>query len=113
MSLKRYYALIEGEVTESDGKAFQEGVELEDGYKTMPAQLNILKAGEQSEIELIIHEGKFHQVKRMFEAVGKKVKYLKRVQMGKLKLDEKLKLGESRELTSEEVELLKTNPAIQ
>lgn len=103
---KTYYAKIEGRVTEEDIKAFEQGVTLDDGYKTMPAQLKILESGEQSEIELTIHEGKFHQVKRMFESVGKKVVYLKRLSMGKLMLDEKLGLGEYRELTDEEVKLI-------
>ena len=85
---KTYYAKIEGIVTEEDIKAFAEGVTLDDGYETMPAELIILKSDEISEIELTIHEGKFHQVKRMFESVDKKVIYLKRLSMGKLKLDE-------------------------
>lgn len=103
---KTYYAKIDGVVTEKDVKAFEEGVTLDDGYETMPSQLNILESGEISEIELTIHEGKFHQVKRMFESVGKKVVYLKRLSMGKLKLDETLSLGEYRELTEEEVKLI-------
>ena len=103
---KTYYAKIEGRVTEEDIKAFEAGVTLDDGYETMPAQLKILESGEQSEIELTIHEGKFHQVKRMFEIVGKKVVYLKRLSMGKLMLDENLGLGEYRELTDEEVKLI-------
>ena len=103
---KTYYAKIDGVVTEKDVKAFEEGVTLDDGYETMPSQLKILESGETSEIELTIHEGKFHQVKRMFESVGKKVVYLKRLSMGKLKLDETLDLGEYRELTDEEVKLI-------
>ena len=103
---KTYYAKIEGRVTEEDIKAFEAGVTLDDGYETMPAQLKIIEGGEQSEIELTIHEGKFHQVKRMFESVGKKVVYLKRLSMGKLMLDENLGLGEYRELTDEEVKLI-------
>ena len=75
---KTYYAKIEGIVTEEDIKAFAKGVTLDDGYETMPAELIILKSDEISEIELTIHEGKFHQVKRMFEALGKTVVYLKR-----------------------------------
>ena len=86
--------------------AFEKGVILDDGYETMPSQLKILKSDDMSEIELTIHEGKFHQVKRMFESVGKKVVYLKRLSMGKLKLDESLGLGEYRELTEEEVKLI-------
>ncbi|UPA30289.1 rRNA pseudouridine synthase [Terrisporobacter glycolicus] len=103
---KTYYAKIDGVVTEKDVKDFEEGVTLDDGYETMPSQLKILESGETSEIELTIHEGKFHQVKRMFESVGKKVVYLKRLSMGKLKLDETLSLGEYRELTEEEVKLI-------
>lgn len=103
---KVYYAKIDGLVTETDMDAFAQGVELDDGYVTKPGHLVILKSGDQSEIELTIQEGKFHQVKRMFEAVGKKVTYLKRLSMGGLKLDETLKLGEYRELTENELKLL-------
>ncbi len=103
---KTYYAKIEGIVTEEDVKDFEKGVTLDDGYETMPSQLKILKSDDLSEIELTIHEGKFHQVKRMFESVGKKVVYLKRLSMGKLILDETLGLGEYRELTDEEVKLI-------
>ncbi|MBY2477290.1 rRNA pseudouridine synthase [Clostridioides difficile] len=103
---KTYYAKIDGVVTEEDVEDFVEGVVLDDGYKTMPSQLNILKSDDESEIELTIHEGKFHQVKRMFESVGKKVVYLKRLSMGNLKLDESLELGEYRELTDEEVKMI-------
>lgn len=103
---KTYFAKIDGKVEYEDIKAFEEGVVLDDGYKTMPSILKILKSDDISEIELTINEGKFHQVKRMFESVGKKVIYLKRISMGKLKLDENLKLGEYRELTEEEVKLL-------
>ena len=104
---KTYFAVIRGEVGEGDIAAFKKGVVLDDGYLTKPGDLVILKAGETSDIELTISEGKFHQVKRMFESVGKKVIYLKRISMGPLELDESLELGEYRELTEEEVELLK------
>lgn len=103
---KVYYAQIEGIVTEEDCDKFAQGVELDDGYVTKPGELIILKSALQSEIELTIQEGKFHQVKRMFEAVGKRVTYLKRLSMGNLKLDESLKLGEYRELTAEELACL-------
>ncbi|MFD3448737.1 pseudouridine synthase [Microbacteriaceae bacterium 4G12] len=104
---KKYYAKVLGRVTDEDVQAFQKGVVLEDGYETKPGALTILQEGETSEIELVITEGKFHQVKRMFEAVNKKVTYLKRMEMGPLKLDDDLELGEYRELTDEEVEQLK------
>ncbi len=103
---KTYYAHVEGKVTETDIEAFRRGVTLDDGYETLPAELTILKSDDVSEIELIIYEGKFHQVKRMFEAVEKKVIYLKRIAMGKLKLDEDLELGEYRELLEEELQQL-------
>ncbi|WP_242144183.1 MULTISPECIES: pseudouridine synthase [unclassified Bacillus cereus group] len=104
---KKYYAHIEGVVTEKDVEDFAKGVILDDGYETKPGELTILNSDDISEIELVITEGKFHQVKRMFEAVGKKVVYLKRVEMGPLMLDEELELGQYRELTDEEVEMLK------
>lgn len=103
---KTYFAVIEGEVTEEDIHAFQKGVTLDDGYETKPGELTILKSELMSDIELTITEGKFHQVKRMFQAVGKRVVYLKRISMGSLKLDETLELGEYRELTDEEIEEL-------
>jgi len=103
---KMYYAVIDGVVTEADVEAFKQGVTLDDGYVTKPGELNIIKSGIRSEIELTITEGKFHQVKRMFQAVDKRVVYLKRMTMGPLKLDEDLELGEYRELTEEEIEQL-------
>lgn len=103
---KTYYAHIEGIVTEEDTKQFSEGVILDDGYETKPGQLRILKSADISEIELTITEGKYHQVKRMFEAVGKQVVYLKRLSMGPLSLDESLALGSYRELTEEELQQL-------
>jgi len=103
---KLYYAKVEGVVTEEDIKAFAEGVDIGEDKVTRPAVLEILKSDEVSEIHLTIQEGKFHQVKRMFEAVGKKVIYLKRISMGTLYLDENLKLGEYRALTEEELKHL-------
>lgn len=104
---KMYYAKVEGDVTEADAEAFRDGVDIGDEKPTHPAELKILKRGSLSEILLTIHEGRFHQVKRMFEAVGKKVVYLKRLSMGPLVLDESLLPGESRELSREEIEALK------
>jgi 16S rRNA pseudouridine516 synthase len=100
---KKYYARIQGTVVEEDRLKFKEGVILDDGYKTMPSELHIINSGEVSEIEVILYEGKFHQVKRMFQAVGKEVIYLKRIEMGPLKLDANLKAGEYRELLEEEL----------
>jgi 16S rRNA pseudouridine516 synthase len=106
---KTYFAKIEGEVTEEDIEQFAKGVTLDDGYETKPGELVILTSGSTSEIELTISEGKFHQVKRMFKAVGKRVTFLQRISMGSLALDETLELGEYRELTEEELEKLKNS----
>lgn len=103
---KVYYAQIDGEVKEEHIALFEEGVVIDDGYQTKPAKLKILASGAQSEIELEISEGKFHQVKRMFKAIGTEVTYLKRLSMGPLELDPTLALGEYRELTKEEVAML-------
>lgn len=103
---KLYYAKVEGVVTEEDVRAFAEGVDIGEDEATRPAVLEILRSDEISEIHLTIQEGKFHQVKRMFEAVDKKVIYLKRISMGTLQLDENLKLGEYRPLTEEELKHL-------
>ena len=72
----------------------------------MPGKLVIEKSDEISEIRLTIQEGKYHQVKRMFEEVGKEVIYLKRETMGTLVLDETLQPGDYRELTDEELKNL-------
>ncbi|WP_307591261.1 pseudouridine synthase [Paenibacillus wynnii] len=107
---KTYEATVEGEVDSDDVAAFSAGVQLEDGYVTQPAQLTILSRERGTKvisyISLVITEGKFHQVKRMFQAVGKKVTFLKRVSMGELKLDETLPLGSYRELTAGELNML-------
>lgn len=104
---KTYYAKIEGIVTEEDVNLFKNGVDIGEKKLTKPAELKILNSQPVSEIELTISEGKFHQVKRMFEAVGKKVVYLKRISMGSLVLDETLKPGEYRSLTAKEIEKLR------
>lgn len=106
---KTYYARIQGVVTDEDAKAFSEGVDIGDEKRTLPANLEIIKSDEESEILLTIHEGRFHQVKRMFEARGKKVVYLKRMTMGPLKLEQELEIGTYRELTRAELEALEVN----
>lgn len=103
---KVYFAKIAGMVTEEDVKIFAEGMEIGEGEMTKPSHLQILCSGEESEIKLTIQEGKFHQVKRMFHAVGKEVTYLKRLSMGPLTLDETLEKGTYRPLTEKEIEAL-------
>ena len=109
---KTYYAKIAGIVTQNDCAAFQEGLDIGDEKKTLPARLKVLSVDEQaqtSEIEVTVCEGRFHQVKRMFQAVGKNVVFLKRISMGNLQLGTDLEPGEYRELTKEEIMLLKEN----
>lgn len=101
---KTYYARVSGEVTQEDAAVFAGGIDIGEKRDTLPAELKVLSCeGGVSEIELTITEGKFHQVKRMFAAVGKEVVYLKRISMGGLKLDDELKPGEYRRLTEEEI----------
>ncbi|NFN95078.1 rRNA pseudouridine synthase [Clostridium botulinum] len=107
---KVYYAKIDKEVNEKDQQAFKKGVVLDDGYKCLEAKLDIISASpEGSEVRITIQEGKYHQVKRMFEACDKKVVYLKREEFGGLILDENLEEGEYRELSDEELAILNKN----
>lgn len=107
---KTYYARIQGVVTKADVTAFQKGLDIGEKKLTAPADLEILRvtdAEQTSEILVTITEGKFHQVKRMFQSIDKKVLYLKRLSMGSLHLDETLAPGAWRELTPEEIANLK------
>lgn len=103
---KVYYARIRGRVTDEDREAFARGLDIGDDKPALPAGLEIIASGENSEIRVTLREGRFHQVKRMFRAVGKEVTYLKRLSMGSLVLDEDLAPGEYRRLTEEEVKQL-------
>lgn len=106
---KVYYAKIDKALDDKDIAEFKKGIVLDDGYKCKEGKLEIISSSEEgSEAYITIQEGKFHQVKRMFEALGKKVIYLQRTEFGGLKLDEDLEEGEYRELTEEEIELLKS-----
>ena len=85
----------------------EKGIALDDDYKTLPAKLEILESNVFSKVFLTIQEGKYHQVKRMFEFLSMKVIYLKRVSMGPLLLDSTLSPGEYRELSDEEIKSLR------
>lgn len=104
---KTYFAEVNGYVETKHIEIFNQGIILDDGYKTLPANLEILESDVFSKVKLTIQEGKYHQVKRMFESLSMNVVYLKRISMGNLILDPKLLLGEYRELTEEELNLLK------
>lgn len=100
---KLYYAKLEKPGCDEDVAAFLKGIQIDTGYTCKPAQLCYQTP---QDAYVTITEGKFHQVKKMFEAVGNKVVYLKRLEMKGLKLDPTLKPGEYRELTKEEMDLL-------
>lgn len=104
---KTYFVIVDGVVNEDDVELFAQGFQVDADLLAKPAKLEIVRAKEKSEVYLTITEGKFHQVKRMFQAVEKPVLFLKRVQMGGLKLDPNLALGEYRQLTEEELTLLR------
>ena len=103
---KVYYAYLKEEAKEEDIRAFEKGIVLGDGYKCMPAGLSI---GEEDrrEVYVTLREGKYHQVKRMWHARGNEVEYLQRISFGSLTLPEDLEEGEFRELTEEELTLLR------
>ncbi|KRW91361.1 pseudouridine synthase [Alicyclobacillus hesperidum] len=103
---KRYFVRVEGCLDERDRDAIAAGVMLEDGYACLPGRLEIHVAGDESEASIEIYEGKFHQVKRMFQALGKQVTFLKRVTMGPLVLDPGLTPGAYRPLSTAELEPL-------
>ena len=102
---KTYYAIFEGRLNEKAVEMTKNGLYIGEGEVSKPAKLEIISS---NEIMLTIHEGKFHQVKRMVKALGGEVTYLKRVAFGGLRLDDlKLKKGESRKITEIEMEMLK------
>ena len=102
---KTYYAVFEGKLDENAVEMTKNGLDIGEGEVSKPAKLEIIS---DNEILLTIHEGKFHQVKRMVKALGGEVTYLKRVAFGGLKLDDlKLNKGESRKITEIEMEMLK------
>lgn len=109
---KTYFAKVRGNVTEKDVETFRNGVDIGDAEPAKEAELILLgreedETGVYSLISLTITEGRYHQVKRMFLAVGKEVAYLKRISMGPLKLDDALSSGAWRRLTENEIFLLK------
>ena len=97
---KVYYARLDGPVGEAEKALFAQGLIVDETLTALPAELEILEPA--TEVRVTIREGKFHQVKRMFEAVGREVLYLKRLSMGPLALDESLPKGDYRRLTAEE-----------
>ncbi|TMW71783.1 pseudouridine synthase [Alteribacter natronophilus] len=103
---KLYTATIDSPLGEKEISQLEAGVTLDDGYETKPALIEIQEEGDGCKVQIGITEGKFHQVKRMFEAVGHRVVFLKRETIGPLRLDEELEPGTYRELTEEELGML-------
>ena len=105
---KTYHALVNGAITDEMVEGFAKGVTIGEDF-TLPASLKKISSEEQGDWgEVILKEGMYHQIKRMFGAYGLKVLELKRVQMGKLPLDPNLEEGKCRELTAEELRLVST-----
>ena len=102
---KEYIATLERPLDEICFEFFAEGMTLKDGFTTRPAKLERL--GEKK-ARVVISEGKYHQVRRMFACCGNRVETLKRVRIGGVELDPTLEEGEVRKLTDEELDLLKT-----
>lgn len=104
---KTYIASVEGDITPADIKQITKGVDI-GGYITQPCSAQILDKDEKfTRVEIIIAEGKNHQVKKMFEAVGKTVAFLKRISIGEIKLGG-LSRGEYKALTTKEIAYLKS-----
>lgn len=104
---KTYVARIEGEITESEMNSLRKGVEI-DGKKTAPAKVKLVeKTDDGCKLELVIHEGRNHQVKKMFEVIGKQVVFLKRTEMGDIRLGG-LGRGKWRYLNDKELDYLKS-----
>ena len=104
---KKYYVEVSGKLTEEHIRLMEEGLRVDGNFKALPAALEIIDSDENSSrCNIIIHEGKFHQIKRMMEAVGCSVTYLKRLSMGKLELPENLKPGEYYKLSATEIKCL-------
>ncbi|WP_096189789.1 pseudouridine synthase [Evansella halocellulosilytica] len=106
---KTYRVHIDAPLQDGNKDALEQGVILDDGYETKPARLEYVNGERGTLVKLTITEGKFHQVKRMFQARGRNVIALKRESMGPLLLDPHLDPGTYRELTDEEIALLKND----
>lgn len=102
---KKYFAILDGPVGQKEQELFSEGLNIGDEKMTLPAKLELTDKPE--EVFITVQEGRFHQVKRMAQAVGRNVTYLKRISMGSLVLDPDLKKGEYRPLSKQELASLK------
>lgn len=101
---KTYYAELDADMEDADIEIFKNGIKLDEDFTTLPAELVITE--DRKKVYISICEGKFHQVKRMCQKVGKNVVYLERVKMGGLELDGSLERGTVRELKDNEIQLI-------
>ena len=113
---KTYYSIVKGRIDKDIVDTFAKGFIVDKELTAIPSKLEIISYNSDkdcSEVNITIQEGKFHQIKRMFAAVGSEVLFLKRLSFGSLGLDNTLKPGEYRSLTETEVNLLKNNQNYQ
>ncbi|MDO5331944.1 MAG: pseudouridine synthase [Bacillota bacterium] len=101
---KKYYVRLNGQISEEAVKKVEDCIDIGDDKPCLPAKVEVLK---DDEVNITITEGRYHQVKRMFQAVGLEVIYLKRISMGKLSLDETLAPGEYKKLGKEDIEQIR------
>jgi 16S rRNA pseudouridine516 synthase len=104
---KEYYFRSRDPISEEDAARFEKGLTLEDGYETKPARIDLRGNGDEGIITLV--EGKYHQIKRMLEALDNKIVYLERITFGPLTLDPSLGRGEWRFLSEEEIAALEAH----
>lgn len=100
---KKYYAEVDGEITDEVIKGFEEGIDYGEDKPSQPGKLELVDGASTKAGYVTIHEGKFHQIKRMFEVYGLHVTYLKRISMGKLNLPKDLKPGEYIKITKDQI----------
>ena len=103
---KRYIAKLDGEITPEMIKAFENGITFRDGTRCLPAKLEILPENDGLSGLVTICEGKYHQVKKMFSAVGRKVVHLQRISIGNLYLDSKLPIGKAKKMTKLDIDAI-------
>ncbi|MEG2719977.1 MAG: 16S rRNA pseudouridine(516) synthase, partial [Oscillospiraceae bacterium] len=102
-----YIAKLKNPIDDVDIKTLENGLELKDGTVFLPSLIKIIENSENPIVQIVICEGKYHQIKRMFLAVNNEVIDLNRIKMGELSLDDDLKQGECREITQNELNLIR------
>jgi len=109
---KLYYVELLNEVENDYGEKFKKGIKFQTGEKCLPAEIYFIEENDHA-CYVVLHEGMYHQIKRMFETLGNKVQFLKRLQIGGLHLDDNLALGQCMEILHKNVEKLLEHPDFQ